>query len=528
MDKSFRWKLVILVVVLAASIFVTFPTMRLWSMPEAARYADTKEANDLRDKAVKLGLDLQGGMHLVLELDKSNLRRDDVPRAVDRAIQILRNRIDRFNVREPLIQKQGEDRILMQLPGVADKARALDLVGQTAQLEFKLVRDQALSRQVLESLDRALARRQGMVDDSTGTRPLVDLLHGYPEFQIGGAMVASADAPALEKLLASVNLDSILPPDASVVLTKPAKNRDAEERFPDGTSGRILYVLNRRAAITGAEIKTAMMRIGMDANQPNAAGVTMTMTSKGASLFRRVTSDNVGKQLAIVLDNKVMSAPSIRERIPGGEARITGSFTPEEASDLAIVLQVGALPAPINVAEERTVGPSLGRDSVRSGTGAALVGTVVIVLFMVFFYRWSGVVALVALTLNLFLVFAGMAALKSTLTLPGIAGLVLTIGMSLDANVLIFERIREELRAGKRVRAAIDAGYHRAWTAILDSNITTLISAAVLYQFGTGPIKGFAVTLGLGIIANLYTAVLVSKMMFDVVLADRNPRTLSI
>jgi protein-export membrane protein SecD len=528
MDKSFRWKLVILVVVLAASIWVTLPTFRLYGMPEAARNADTKEANDLRTKAVKLGLDLQGGMHLVLALDTSNLRKDDVPRALDRAIQILRNRIDRFNVREPLIQKQGNDRILMQLPGVADKTRALDLVGQTAQLEFKIVKDQAASRQVLESLDRAFARKRGVVDDSTGNRPLVDLLHGYPEFQLGGAMVATEDAPEVEKLLASVKLDSILPADASVVLSKPAKSKDVEERFADGTSGRVLYVLNRRAAITGAEIKTAIMRIGLDANQPNASGVTMTMTSKGASLFRRVTSDNVGKQLAIVLDDKVMSAPSIRERIPGGEARITGSFSADEAGDLAIVLQVGALPAPIKVDEERTVGPSLGKDSVRTGLGAAWVGTAVVVLFMLFFYRASGLVSIFALVLNIFLVFAGMAALRSTLTLPGIAGLVLTVGMAVDANVLIFERIREELRSGKRVKAAIDAGYHRAWTTILDSNLTTLISAAVLYQFGTGPIKGFAVTLGLGIIANLYTAVLVSRMVFDIALANRNPKTLSI
>jgi SecD/SecF fusion protein len=528
MDKSFRWKLVILLVVLAASIWVMLPTFRLYGMPELARNADTKEANELRAKAIKLGLDLQGGMHLVLELDKTNLRSEDVPRAVDRAIQILRNRVDRFNVREPLIQKQGDDRILMQLPGVADKARALDLVGQTAQLEFKIVKDQGPSRQVLESLDRAFARKLGVVGDSTGTRPLIDLLHDYPQFELGGAMVALEEAPAVEKLLTSVNLDSILPPDASVVLSKPAKSRDQEERFADGSSGRVLYVLSRRAALSGAEIKTAIMRIGLDSNRPNAAGVSMTMTSKGASAFRRVTSDNVGKQLAIVLDNKVMSAPSIRERIPNGEARITGSFTPEEAGDLAIVLQVGALPAPINVAEERTVGPSLGKDSVRTGLGAAWVGAAVVVLFMLFFYRWSGVVSIIALVLNMFLVFAGMAALRSTLTLPGIAGLVLTIGMAVDANVLIFERIREELRNGKRVKAAIDAGYHRAWTTILDSNLTTLISAAVLYQFGTGPVKGFAVTLGLGIIANLYTAVLVSKMVFDITLANRNPKTLSI
>ena len=528
MDKSFRWKLVVLVVILAASIWVTLPTFRLYGLPEPARNADTKEANDLREKAVKLGLDLQGGMHLVLELDTSNLRKDDVPRAIDRAIQILRNRIDRFNVREPLIQKQGDDRILMQLPGVADKTRALDLIGQTAQLEFRIVKDQAAARQVLESLDRAFARKRGVANDSTGNRPLIDLLHGYPEFQLGGAMVGMEDALDLEKLLASVKLDSILPADASVALSKPAKNKDVEERFADGTTGRVLYVLNRRAAITGAEIKTAIMRIGLDSNQPNAAGVTMTMTSKGATLFRRVTSDNVGKQLAIVLDDKVMSAPSIRERIPNGEARITGSFSAEEAGDLAIVLQVGALPAPISVAEERSVGPSLGADSVHSGLSAAWVGTAIVALFMIFYYRWSGVVSVFVLLLNIFLVFAGMAALRSTLTLPGIAGIVLTVGMAVDANVLIFERVREELRNGKRVKAALDAGYHRAWRTILDSHLTNLISAAVLYQFGSGPIKGFAVTLGLGIIASLYTAVLVSRMIFEIALLNRNPKDLSI
>lgn len=530
MDKSFRWKLLSLIVLLGLSIWVLIPSFRLYGMPAEARNASSGAARDLRSKALKLGLDLQGGMHLILELDRTNLRPEEVKDALDRAMQVLRNRIDQFGVAEPLVQKQGDDRIIVQLPGLLDKQRALDLIGQTAQLEFKLVKQAAESKQVVDRLDRILAQRVGAAPDTAsadsleyGTRPLIDLLYSYPSVDAhGGMMVLNSDVPAIEALLKSTPVDSLLPGDVTVSLSQK------EVQFGTGQYGKVLYVLNRRPQMTGAGISTAVMKFGLDANRPDAAGVSMTMNAKGTTSFRRVTGDNVGRQLAIVLDGRVVSAPVIRDRIPSGQAQITGSFTTDEASDLAIVLRAGALPAPIVIAEERTVGPTLGRDSIRTGLSAAWVGATVVVLFMLFYYRLSGIVAVLGLALNLFFLFAGLAALRGTLTLPGIAGIVLTIGMAVDANVLVFERIREELRTGKRVRAAIEAGYDRAWRTILDANLTTLISAAVLFQFGTGPIKGFAITLALGIIANLYTAVLITRMIFDAATANRSPRSLSI
>jgi SecD/SecF fusion protein len=532
MDKNLRWKLLSLVVLVGLGIYALIPTIKVYSVPPAARSAQENPVmRNLRSKALKLGLDLQGGMHLVLELDKTNLKPEEVPDALDRAMQILRNRIDQFGVAEPIIQKQGEDRILVQLPGLTDKQRALDLIGQTAELEFKLVKTPAETKQILDRLDRSLAKLQqgepadsAAADSLAGSHPLIDLLYNYPDVsQQGGVIVLRSDMPKLEKLLASANVDSLVPRDASLAFSS------SDESLESGRiMGRVLYVLNRRPELTGASISTAVMKFGLDPNRPNSPGVSMTLNSKGAALFRKVTGANVGRQLAIVLDNKVASAPVIRDRIPSGQAQITGNFSSEEASDLAIILRAGSLPAPIKIAEQRTVGPSLGSDSIRSGLGAGYVGTIVVVLFMLVYYRLSGIIAIVALVLNLFFLFAGMAALRGTLTLPGIAGIVLTVGMAVDSNVLILERIREELRDGKRVRAAVEAGYHRAWRTIIDTHLTNLISAAVLFQFGTGPIKGFAVTLGIGMLANLYTAVLVTKIVYDGVIARHDVRSLSI
>jgi preprotein translocase subunit SecD len=292
--------------------------------------------------------------------------------------------------------------------------------------------------------------------------------------------------------------------------------------------GSVLYVLKKEPEMTGAAIANATMQFDLDQTRPGAPGVSLNMNASGTNTFRRVTGANVGRNLAIVLDGKVKSAPRIQGRIPSGRASITGSFADEEARDLAIVLRAGALPAPVNIIEERTVGPSLGADSIRSGLMAGIIGAVAVVIFMLVYYRLSGGIAVIGLFLNILFLFAALSALRGTLTLPGIAGIVLTIGMAVDANVLIFERIREELRAGKRVRPAIEAGYERALRTIMDSNLTTLISALVLAQFGTGPVKGFAVTLGIGIIANLYTAVFVTRMIYDLVTARRTVRNLSI
>ena len=532
MDRNFRFRALSLIVLLGAAIYLLVPSFRLYSLPEQEWFGTESAVQELRSKALKLGLDLQGGMHLVLKIDKSTLSDDEVQDAMDRAIQILANRIDQFGVAEPVIQRQGDDRILIQLPGLLDRQRAVDLIGQMAELEFRLVKQPAETRQVIERLDRYLARRQIGVPDTLDAgedsvqvvgNPLIELLHGYPNVTgRGGMAVPRANLSRLESLLASVNLDEVLPRDAGIALSMK------DEVFEAGLEGKDLYVLNRNPELSGRAIANAFMSFNLDPQRPNLPGVSLTMNAAGARDFRRVTGANVGRQLAIVLDNKVASAPVIRDRIPSGQAQITGSFSAEEASDLAIVLRAGALPAKMQIAEERTVGPSLGRDSIRTGVSAAIVGAVVVVLFMLFYYRLSGLIAVFALVLNLVFLMAGLAILRGTLTLPGIAGIVLTIGMAVDANVLIFERIREELRNGKRVRAAIDAGYGRAWRTILDANLTTLISAAVLFQFGTGPIKGFAVTLAIGIIANLYTAVLVTRMVFSLLTAGRSQKSLSI
>jgi len=314
--------------------------------------------------------------------------------------------------------------------------------------------------------------------------------------------------------------DTLMPPDSELLWSG--------EQGHAGRTGRWLYVVKKDAEMTGGSVSTATAQIGLEQNDPGGWGVQLKLAGKGQSDFARVTAANVGRQLAIVLDDQVRSAPSIRERIPGGTASITGSFDAKEAKDLEIVLKAGALPAPVSIVEERTVGPSLGQDSIDAGMKAALIGTLLVILFMLIYYRGSGLIATAALILNVLLLFAGMAGLGSTLTMPGIAGIVLTIGMAVDTNVLIFERIREEMRHGKSIRSAIELGYDRAFRAILDSHVTTLISSAFLFQFGTGPIKGFAVTLTLGLIANLFTAVFFTRLIYDMITHRRSLTRLSI
>jgi preprotein translocase subunit SecD len=375
--------------------------------------------------------------------------------AVRQAVETIRNRIDQFGVAEPTIARQGDDRILIQLPGIQDPERAKALIGRTALLEFKLV-------------------------DDTVT----------PEAAAAGQ----------------------LPPDAEIVYQRVTDPETKIER-------RTPYVVKRRTLLTGAELNRAEVT-----SDPNSVGnwqVAIEFNSVGARIFGEVTEQNVGRQLAIILDGNLYSAPRINERIPGGRAVITGRFTVEEARDLAIVLRAGALPAPVQILEERTVGPSLGADSIRQGLRAILASAAIVFLFMLVYYRLSGLIADVALGLNLLMLLACMAAFGATLTLPGIAGIALTIGMAVDTNILIFERIREELRVGKTPRAAIDAGFSRAFRTIIDTHVTVLVTAAILYNFGTGPVKGFAVSLFVGITASLFTAVFFTRLLFDLIYGGR-------
>ncbi len=381
--------------------------------------------------------------------------------AVGQGVETIRNRIDQFGVREPQITAEGDDRIVVQLPGVKDQQRAIELVGKTALLEFKLV------------------------DESASAE---DALKGN------------------------------LPEDSQVLYQKTT----------DPTTGRVTkspILVKKRALLTGDTIKAAKVSFG---GQAGGAYVSISFDTRGAKIFDRVTAENVKRRLAIVLDDTVYSAPVIQERISGGEAQVTGNFTPEEASDLAIVLRAGSLPAPVKVIQNVTVGPSLGQDSIRTGVRAAIIGGLLVVGFMAFYYRFAGMVANFALVFNILFLLAGMAALSATLTLPGIAGIILAIGMSVDSNVLIFERIREELRSKKPVRAAVDAGYDKAFMVVVDTHVTTLITSIILFQFGTGPIKGFAVSLSMGVAINLFTALVCTKVVFDYVNARKPLKTLSI
>jgi preprotein translocase subunit SecD len=381
--------------------------------------------------------------------------------AIDQALETIRNRIDQFGVSEPSIQRQGEEQILVQLPGVKDPKRAIDLIGKTALLEFKLVNDEY-------NLDDAL---EGNI------------------------------------------------PPGNEVLYQRHENRET------GEVTKRPFLVRRRTLLTGQYLTNAVVRIDNQFNEPYVA---IDFNPRGGKIFERVTKANVKKRLAIILDDNVYSAPVIQEKISGGSARITGRFTMEEARDLSIVLRAGSLPAPVKILENRTVGPSLGQDSINQGIRSIIVGAVCVTLFIILYYHLAGLVADFALTLNILIIVAALAGFGATLTLPGMAGVLLTIGMAIDANVLIFERTREELRSGKTPRAAIDGGYSKALLTILDANITTLIAAVFLFQFGTGPIKGFAVTLSIGIIASLFTSIVVTRTVFNFFLQRRRVRKLSI
>lgn len=514
MRKDLQWKVALIVVVVGIALWYSLPPV----------------------KNLNLGLDLQGGMHLLLEVEadkmvESTLERYqfeiatalkqenlpvqtvrvdndetltvqfsgpfDIPKAekifnnyyllqrvsssentlvyhidprqadnlkasaVQQALETIRNRIDQFGVAEPVIQRKGERGIIVELPGIRDADRAIELIGKTARLEFRLVDDE-------QNLEEAL---KGKIPEG----------------------------------------DEIL------------YQRVVEKQT--GTIRQEPFLVKKQVLLTGDALTDARVQIGSRFNEPY---VSISFDPEGAKIFERITAEHVGKRLAIILDNNVYSAPVIRERISGGQAQITGLFTTEEARDLAIVLRAGALPAPVRIEENRTVGPSLGADSIRQGITAILVGGILVLIFMLIYYRLSGMVADGALFLNLVLLTGALAYFHATLTLPGIAGILLTIGMAVDANVLIFERIREELRLGKTVRAAVDAGFSKAFLTIVDANVTTIIAAIVLFQFGTGPVKGFAVTLTLGIAASMFTAVFVSRVVFELVLSKYRVTQLSI
>ena len=517
--KKVRGAVVALAVALA--LWYLYPTLKFYTLSEEARSRmSPEEISRLSERAVKLGLDLKGGMYLVLEVDLSKLRPEERKDAVDRAMQIITNRVDQFGVAEPVVQRQGKDRIIVELPGLKDIDRAMKLIGQTAQLEFKLLKPKDERDLVLKKMDEVLAvkkpKPKGKAEELFQEAPEDTFLLSHPitglMYRLGGEDlgVRAEDVPKVKELLSKPEVQKVIPPDGEFLWA-------AKPEVVGGEKYYRLYYLKKRPEMTGAMIKDARPDVG-SGYDPSVAGrpiVRFSTTKDGVRLFARITGANIGRRLAIVLDRKVFSAPVIRTRIPRGNGQITGLESMQEAKDLAIVLRTGALPAPVKIINKQVVGPSLGADSIRKGVKAALIGLVLVVVFMVAYYRLCGLIADLALILNLVFLVAALAGLRGTLTLPGIAGIILTIGMSVDANVLIFERIREELRQGRTALRAISNGYSQAFRTILDANLTTLITAVVLYQFGTGPIRGFATTLSLGIIFSMFTAVVVTRVILD-------------
>jgi preprotein translocase subunit SecD len=546
--KKVAGRLWLLALVIVASVVGFFPS---YQPVYQALPAWMKEV--LPNKGIALGLDLQGGIHLVMEVDedraveiavdrlvtslqdrlvdksipvesvkrtahdqitiqflnadlKPQIQRliDDYPSftekdsagadnslvwelrdtesqrikdsAINQALETIRNRIDQFGVTEPIVQRQGVNQIVVQLPGIKEPRRAKDLIKETALLEFK------------------------MLDEENPMR-----------LELPARVPKDMEAEIVRQFESKL-------PEGDQILFERVIDKDT------GHESRIPYLVKKRVMLTGDVLNDARVSIG----QFNDPYVSIEFDSKGGQEFERITAENVKKRMAVVLDNTIYSAPVIQERIAGGRAQITGTFSTQEANDLAIVLRAGALPAPLKIVQDLTVGPSLGQDSIDKGLKATLIAGAMVVIFMMVYYRLSGVIADFALVLNLVCLMGALSALTATLTLPGIAGIVLTIGMGVDSNVLIFERIREELRSGKAVRTAIDAGYDKALLTIIDSHVTTLITGVALFLFGTGPIKGFAVTLCLGIAINLFTALVGTKVIFDLWNQRKKVGTLSI
>lgn len=507
----------------------------------------------LYKNSIKLGLDLQGGMHLVLEVDDPDgtMTADARADAIDRAERILRTRIDEFGVEEPLIQKVGADRIIVELPGNTDESRAKNLIQQSAFLEFKLVLPVSELESALARIDRQIVGVLGedvlreMGQDAEGpSQDVQNLIFGG---QAADTLAAdSADAAAEEQeeqlvnlrpftaLLASgdfegtylVALEDVEVANQFLAIpeVRRALPRDVSlhwDATPMGVGQRTymrLYVTEEDAFLTGDMLEDASAQRDPQFNQ---AQVTFQFNRAGGRRFSTFTTQHIGDYIAIVLDDEVVSAPVVRDRIGASGVIEMGNADIAEAADLALVLRAGALPAKLKIMEERTVGPSLGQDSIDRSRIAGIIAVIAVVVLMIGYYKMAGVLAVLALSVYMMLVLGLLSAFDATLTLPGMAGLILSLGMAVDANVLIFERIREELALGRATRTAVDEGFQHALSAIVDANITTLITALILFQFGTGPVKGFAVTLSFGIVASFFSALYVTKTFFLIYLSGK-------
>ena len=638
--KELRFRFILILAAIALSIYLLYPTFQDYqnskeissvleqkreeinaSNPDYTKPQIERALNVIEDsikqadpsimqarmKRIKLGLDLQGGMRVVLEVNTGKLLeklannpdqvfksvlaeaqldaertdesivdivgrklsergvrlsryfgtirmddseildqlKEDADDAVARAMEIIRNRVDQYGVSEPSIQRQGSRRIIVELPGVAREEEAKQLIQGTALLEFRLVKDPEFTIPILESIDRVLADRlagtsadtslqQEPEQDTTSAEadttelasdttqqelteeefrkqhPFFSVALLDPQGRFADAYVSEDNRNQINFWLSLPEVQKVIPDNVEFVYSaKPIG-------FQDGKGVYMLYLVNKAPELTGGVITDARADI-----DPTTSSwiVNMTMNTEGATDWARITGANIDKRIAIMLDGVVFSAPNVRNRITGGRSQIEGMAGQEEAKLLEIVLKAGALPAPVDIIEERIVGPSLGQDSVSAGLNSALIGFFFVALFMIFYYRKAGTIAAGVLVFTVLFILGVLAGFSATLTLPGIAGIILTIGMAVDANVLIFERIREELSTGKTVKASIDGGYEKALSAIIDSNITTFFTAIILYQFGSGPVQGFALTLMIGIASTLFSALVISRLVFDFMVA---------
>lgn len=616
--KNQTTRIFFIVAAVALSLVFLWPTYQDYSFrhklatlkgADSAAYVEQNQdaITSAKEKRIKLGLDLQGGMRVVLEIDVVqllddlaknkddtfktiiedvrkqaassdvavipllakefqdrgirmsryyyNIRDDDAKiiselqseteKAVDRAIEIVRNRVDQYRVSEPNIQKQGSRRIIVELPGVKDESEVRRLLEGTAKLEFKLLKDPSIVYKVMTTIDDFLtgkvigdtstvAEKKVSKEKQKPTDALTDLLGGQtttsqadtsaeskftsehpffafvrPDEQNGEGFVEAKNRDKVIRLLARPDIQKLLPSDFQFLWSnKPVTDRGGNQFYT-------LYGVKSTPELTGGVVVNAQASVDPEDNRPI---VNMEMNSDGAREWARITGANINKRIAIALDNSVYSAPVVQGKISGGRSRITGMESANEARLLEIVLKAGALPAPVAIIEQRSVGASLGEDSIKSGLNASMYAFIFTVLFMVVYYSSAGFIADFALLFNVLFILGVLAGFKATLTLPGIAGIVLTIGMAVDANVLINERIREELEGGKTLRAAIDAGYSKAFAAIFDSNITTFLTGLVLYQFGTGPVQGFALTLMIGLAASMFSAIVITHVVFNLMM----------
>ena len=611
--KNKRFNLFLIALITIVSLFSLWPTWRDYTFSkqlnsfgtaqDSLKYAlsHRDEIEDARKKSLKLGLDLKGGIHLVMEVDQVDLfeqkawnkdakftalmqnvranaaksdarvidlivaefKKENTPLsryfydirnsdqeiisklekesedALSRAKEIIRNRIDQYGVAEPVITTQGSRKIIIELPGVSDETRVKNLLKGTAKLEFRLLREPEVLVRTLESINSHLAQNSNSqqpaaqsvdslaakVDTTAATspapqaptqpaqtasnNPLYELISVAPD---GTAYTTAQSRDLVLALLQRSDVQALLPMDTELLLAaKPEVGKDAQKLY-------VIYLVKKTSELTGGVITEAKATFGAQGVQPE---VLMSMNSEGTSKWARVTGANIGKRIAIVLDGAVYSAPVVQSKIPSGNSVINGIGSLEEAKDLEIVLKAGALPAPVRITEERTVGPSLGADYIRAGVQSLLWAFLAVSIFMLFYYKKAGIAADIALVLNILIVLSTLAGFNASLSLPGIAGIVLTIGMAVDANVLIYERVREELSAGKSLVSAIAQGYDRAFSSIFDSHVTTLSAAFLLYTYGIGPIQGFAVTLMIGTSASLFTAIVVTREIFNLLLSKK-------